>query len=243
MGKGMDTVSKAKAAQDKYLANEWGVKDLLQSYRGLVEHGFYSHDKEALDIRIDFETALQAYVLDGVHRASLALIYGLELTLAQASRLTNYTVKELREAQPEALSLIFGIMNGEIITPYKKVSPSQADNIQDWLEEIIEGRTFIFDIPEAVTDELMGMMKDKLSQEVKRQQVEGQPLEGENGLFDIMGYFPYELERYPYHKTIAYIEDPNRKGNFRFGSYDEADYFRSQDRRNGVDAFPEEVTL
>jgi hypothetical protein len=234
MGKGMDVVSKSKTAEDKYLISELNIKNLFQDYLRLKEESQFSFDKEIVNICLDFEQALTSYQFDDVMRTTIALTQVLGLSQAQAAKLSGLSMKEIREGYINALQTILRIMNGELQAPTKRTSPSQAKTVDEWLEEVIEGTTFIFDTPDDVLTDLLHKMRNHESKETLRQRKEGQPLEGENGIFDIMGYFEYDPERYPFFETSALVENPMRKGEFVTSKASGTDKFRDSYRHNGV---------
>lgn len=236
MGHGKDTVSGIKKLEDNYGSTPEGVQALFEQYRQL-QH-LEIHDWNAVDIRITFEQALTATAMEEDDRLAAALIYGLELSAIQASQLMSVKVSAIKEHTENAREAVEAVLNG-YPTKHHATSSSKATTLSGWIQEVREGKTMMFDIPKAVWDSLLtylvnGKKEDKLAKETLRQQAEGRPLEGENGLNDIMGNFPYDPERYPFYDTSEMIENPNRRGDFKTAKESGYDYFRDSDLRNGV---------
>jgi hypothetical protein len=173
---------------------------------------------------------MTAYILEPEMRVALALRYGLQLDkFPQMKRISGLDVKDIKASLEEAVETVEAVVNG-FKTAFKKTKPSQATTVEQWLAEVAEGITHIFDVPDDVITNLLELStKDKQAQETLRQRIEGAPLLGENGLFDIMGYFDYDYTRYPFFVTSPEKESPNRRQNEYVRQRDGYDYFAKKD--------------
>ncbi|MDO7487024.1 hypothetical protein Q5O89_16775 [Peribacillus frigoritolerans] len=232
MGAGKDLVSKGKVMDDNYGINELGVTAMLDQYFSLKEMEIHSWD--AVDIRIDFERAVSATILTGEDRLAVALVYGMQLNHREAGKLMGIKPTAIKEHIENVLETVEAVLNG-YRTTFHKQQPSQATNLEEWIEGVREGSTMPYDIPSKVTTALLTYLegnRDKLAKETLRQRVEGNEDIKDN--FNIMGKDEYDVENYPFHQTSAMIEDPSRKRDYNGGKSDGPDYFHDQDRQNGV---------
>lgn len=231
------TDNKQKNAEDTFnyvdgRFNKESVIAFMKEYRSIREMGIYSYDVNSHDLTIAFEMALMTDVMSSDEREALALVYGLELTYVQASQMMGQKVSDFKGIVDNAFEVVEAVLNGY---PSSSLTPSisRATNLNEYIQEVRNGLILPFSINKAVNTSLLHYLagkKDVLSIETLKQQAEGAPLEGENGLFDIMGMFPYSYERYPYYATNPSIESADMDEN-KFRAYD---YFRSKDAENGV---------
>lgn len=246
MAKGKDLVSKDKVFDDKfkllksdsgYVITSDGVNLLLEDYWSILEMGTYSYDPSVIFIRADFERALRSSHLSPIGRLSLALVYGMQLSLQQASKLIGIKVSDVKNEIEEAKEVMEAVMNGYLSTIYQKKT-SETTNLTDWIQEIMKGSISIYDIPDEVFTSLLHYLaenRDKLAKETLRQKREGMPIDIYNEKF---GIAEYDSENYPFYDTAETIENPFRFREYRTG---DIDYFKRHDRYYGV-AFPKDFS-
>lgn len=234
MAKGKDMVSKDKTFDDKfnlittehgYAINQKGINMLLDDYWNILEKGTYSYDPSVIFLRADYERALRSSLLSPLGRVSLSLVYGMQLTLVQVSKLIKVKVSEIKNEIEESKEILEAVMNGyrAEIVPKRK---SKATNLNEWMDEIRTGAVLMYDIPNKVNTSFLQYLaenRDTLAKETLRQKVEGMPKEIHDEIF---GNQEYNHENYPFHDTAESIENPMRKWEFRTGEYD---YFRKHD--------------
>lgn len=221
MGSGADKVSKAKSLDDRYNYDSVGVESMFNDYYKIQCMGFYSSDAHAIDLKMDFEKALCASVLEPLERCVIAFVYGLQLTFIEASKILKEKISVLKTVCNDAMDKVEAVLNG-YVTTYHTTTPSKATNIDEWLQELRLGYIMPFDITDAVNTSILQFYAgkgDRLSKDTISQKVEVSPDICENG------NKKYDPEEYTYYKTAESIENPFRTRAHKVSDYD---YFRNE---------------
>lgn len=234
MGAGTDRVSKAKRMEDEFSISKEGVAQIFIQYHTLVE--LKTWDWNCVDLMLDFDKAITSKHMSGDSRVILGLMFAFGIFDARRTILVKLSGKknsQMDDAIDEGLEVVEAVLNG-YQTEHHNIKPSQATTLKQWMDELYEGSTGIFDVPTAVKQEMLKLLSendDLLAEETLKQQEEGVPQEITD---DIMGDFPYDPERYPFYDTSEMIENPNRKAEFRTALLDGYDYFRYIDTKMGI---------
>lgn len=211
---------------DTYKYHEGSVATLLMDYETLKTMGTYSYDVSAPDICLDLERSLTSTLITPDSREAAALIYGLQLSFVQASKITGRKASVLKENLQDLCEVVEATLNG-FHTMYKTTTPSKAKTVSEWLKEVHAGDTFLYDIPTGVHESLLTFLadnRDKLAQSTLEQKENEQPE---------VEPVAYEPDDYPFHETSEKIESPNRKAASKNNRYD---YFREKDLDHNVAA-------
>lgn len=183
----------------------------------------------------DLDRVLQSHLLKGSTRRVIALLYGLQLTVREASIISKIPIQTILEEEEEFMEIYEAIENGYHHTtlPYRKEG-IVIQTLEDWLDSVEAKEVHPLNPPDLIRQQVALILSpyDELAEEMILQYQTPQRRE------DIMNYTSDNI--YPDHDTSFLIENPTRRYEYVNRLRSGKDYFREQDLRNGVKSMEEE---